>query len=160
MQNTKFVYILYTKIVQIKVLYDNECTKKLHHISTCIQKMYKMYKTCTKFRPKMAWNLKCMFFVHTNIVQTSYTKPIQLANWNSFCMFFVHKNNVQTIQNLYNKLTETTFVCFLYIQTMYKLYKMYTNINRIIYAAADVCFLYTKPLHSLPFKYFCINNDS
>ena len=53
-QNTKYVYILYTMIVQIKILYDNECTKKLHYISTYIQKMYKMSKTCTKFRPKMA----------------------------------------------------------------------------------------------------------
>ena len=53
-QNTKFVYILYTKIVQIKILYDNECTKNVHHISTYIQKMYKLYKTCTKFRPKTA----------------------------------------------------------------------------------------------------------
>ena len=52
MQNTKFVYILYTKIVQINILYDNECAKKLHHISTYIKKMYKMYKTYTKFRPK------------------------------------------------------------------------------------------------------------
>ena len=35
------------------------------------------------------------------------------------------------------------FVCFLYIQTINKLYKMYTNDtgNRIIYAPADVCFV-------------------
>ena len=26
-QNNKLVYILYTKIVQIKILYDNECKK-------------------------------------------------------------------------------------------------------------------------------------
>ena len=37
---------------------------------------------------------------------------------------------------------------------------MYTNVNRIIYAAADLCFLYTKPLHSLLFEYFYINNDA
>ena len=24
---------------------------------------------------------------------------------------------------------------------------MYTNVNRIICAASDICFLYTKPLH-------------
>ena len=66
-----------------------------------------------------------------------YKTYIQLpANWNGFCMFFVHTNNVKTIQNLYNKLTETTVVWFLYIKTMYKLYKMHTNVNRIIYAAA------------------------
>ena len=45
-QNAKFVHILYTTIVQIKILYDNECTKKLYHISAYIQKTYKMYKTC------------------------------------------------------------------------------------------------------------------
>ena len=125
---------MYTKIAQIKILYDNECTKNVHQIPTYIQKIYKLYKTWTKLRPKTAWNLKFMFFVHTN--------------------------NVQTIQNLYNYLTETAFVCFLciqimcklykiyttetafvcllYIQTMYKLYKMYTNVNRVIYAPADV----------------------
>ena len=27
-QNTKFVYLLYTKIVQIKIFYGNEYTKK------------------------------------------------------------------------------------------------------------------------------------
>ena len=75
-QNTKFVYVLYTKVVQIKTLYDNECTKNEHHVSTYMQKMYKLYKTCTMFRPKTDCNLKCIFFVHTN--------------------------NVQTIQNLYN----------------------------------------------------------
>ena len=37
---------------------------------------------------------------------------------------------------------------------------MYTNVNQIIYAADDVCFLYTKPLHSLLFEYFYINNDA
>ena len=130
--------------------------KKLHHISTYIQKMYKMYKTCTKFSPKKAWNLKCMFFAHTN---TNYTKFIQPANWSSFCMFFVHTNNVQTIQTLYNKLTETTFTCSLYIQTKYKLYKIYTNVNQIIYAATDVFFLYKKPLHPLLFEYFHINSE-
>ena len=48
-QNTNFVYILYTKIVQIKILHDNECTKNVHQIATHIQKMYKLYKTYTKF---------------------------------------------------------------------------------------------------------------
>ena len=38
-QNTKFVYILYTKIVQIKILYGNECTENVHNVSTYIQKM-------------------------------------------------------------------------------------------------------------------------
>ena len=53
-QNTKFVYILYIKIVQIKILYDNECTKNVHQILSYIQKTYKLYKTCTKCKLKIA----------------------------------------------------------------------------------------------------------
>ena len=33
-QNTKFVYVLYTKIVQIKILYDKECRKNVDRIPT------------------------------------------------------------------------------------------------------------------------------
>ena len=29
---------------------------------------------------------------------------------------------------------------------------MYTNVNKIIYAPANVCFMYTNPLHSLLFE--------
>ena len=77
-ENIKFVHILYTKIVQIKTFYDNECTRNIHQIPTSIQKKkkYKLYKTCTKFRPKTASNLKCLFFVQTDC--TNCTKPIQL----------------------------------------------------------------------------------
>ena len=50
--NTKFVYFLHTKIVQIKILYDNECTRNVHQLSTYIQKMYRLYKTCTKCKLK------------------------------------------------------------------------------------------------------------
>ena len=35
-QNTKFVYSLHAKIVQIKILFDNECTKNVHQIPTYI----------------------------------------------------------------------------------------------------------------------------
>ena len=53
-QNTKFVYILYIKIVQIKIFYDNECAKNVHQILSYIQKTYKLYKTCTKCKLKIA----------------------------------------------------------------------------------------------------------
>ena len=53
-QNTKFVYLLYTKIVQIKISFDNERTKNVHQIPTYIQKMHKLYKTCTKCKLKRA----------------------------------------------------------------------------------------------------------
>ena len=45
---------MYTKIIQINILYDNECTKNAHQIPTYIQKMHKLYKTCEKFRLKTA----------------------------------------------------------------------------------------------------------
>ena len=59
-QNTISVYVWYTEIVQIKILYDNECTKNV---------TYKKISS-TKYRLKMTWNSKCMHFVHTNNVQT------------------------------------------------------------------------------------------
>ena len=105
MQDTNFVYFSYTKIVQIKTLYDNECTRNVCQTPTYIQKMYKLHKTCTKFRLNTkfqltAWNLKCVFYTYKKC--TNYTKPIQLANWNGLCMFSVHTSNVQNMQNLYN----------------------------------------------------------
>ena len=48
-------------------------SKNVHQIPTYIQKMYKLYESCTNFRLKTAWNLKFMFFVHTNNVQTNKT---------------------------------------------------------------------------------------
>ena len=50
---------------------------------------------------------------------------------------YITYTHVQTIQN-YTTKTETAFVCFLNVQTIYKLYRMYTNLNRIIYAPTDV----------------------
>ena len=69
-QNTKFVYILYTNIVQIKVLYGNECTRNAHQIPAYIQKMCK-----SKNGLKLEMYVFCTYkqYIH-------YTKPIQLAN--------------------------------------------------------------------------------
>ena len=43
---------------------------------------------------------------------------------------------------------------------MYKLYKMYTNVDRIKYVVADVCFLYIQKPYILYFSNFRINNDA
>ena len=43
-KNTKFVYFLYTKIVQIKILYDDEC-KKMY---ITFLHIYKKCTNCTK----------------------------------------------------------------------------------------------------------------
>ena len=37
---------------------------------------------------------------------------------------------------------------------------MYTNVNQIIYVAADVCFLYIHKPYILYFSNFRINNDA
>ena len=46
------------------------------------------------------------------------------------------------------------------MHTMYKLYKINTNVNRIIYAAADVCFLHTQKPYLLYFSNSRIYNDA
>ena len=120
-QNTYFVYVLYTKIVQIKILFDNECTKNVYQIPVYIyiQKLYKLYKTCTKFGLKADWNLMNVFCSFKQ--STNYAKPIQLANWNGLCMFFVHTCNVKTIQIVYKCKSNHIYMrllmhVFLYIQ--------------------------------------------
>ena len=48
------LYIFVYKDCTNQILYDNECTENVHQIPTYIQKIYKLYKTCTKFRQKTA----------------------------------------------------------------------------------------------------------
>ena len=36
-RNTKFVYILYAKIAQSKILYVNKCTRNVHRITVYVQ---------------------------------------------------------------------------------------------------------------------------
>ena len=78
-QNTKFVYILYTKIVQIKILYDNECAKKLYitflHIYEKCTKCIKLVQSLDQKRLET-----CNVCFLTYKLCTNYTKLIQLAN--------------------------------------------------------------------------------
>ena len=73
-QNTISVYVWYTKIVQIKILYDNECTKNVHQIPSYIQEN-KWYKVQTKNDLKFEMYAFCTYKQSTN-----YTKSIKLAN--------------------------------------------------------------------------------
>ena len=113
------------KIVQIKILHDNECKKNAHHTYTYSQlASYTKnvasylaatnncsYKTCsqlaTKFKPKTACNLKCLFFIHKNNIQTMQNLYNQLTEMAFIGMFCVHQlqqyNAYSYIQNLYNK---------------------------------------------------------
>ena len=93
-QHTKSVYILYTKIVEIKVLYDNECTRNLHQTPTQLYtKNVQNVQNLYKFKLKTAQNLKCMY---------NYTKCIQMLI--ESCMW------------------TPIYVCFLYSQNPYILY--------------------------------------
>ena len=57
-QNTNFVYILHIKIVQIKILYDNECTKN-------VQTVQNLYKAQTKNDLKLEMYVFCTYKVQT-----------------------------------------------------------------------------------------------
>ena len=143
------VLILYPPLP--KNLYKN-CTKwipKLYKTLNlyifCIQRSYKS-KLC------MIMNVQEIYikFLHiykkniqtTKLVQSSDQKRLQ--TWNVFCT-----NSTKPIQ--FKQQPETAFVCFLYTETMHKLYKTYTNVNWIIYSATDVCFLYMQRPHILYF---------
>ena len=132
-QNTKFVYILYTKIVQIKTLYDNECTRNIHQIPTYIQKKYTNYKTCTKFRPKTASNLKCLFFVQT--VQNQYNSSSNLKQpLYVFCTQKQCTNYIKRIQML----IESYILLLMYVFCICKdptffTFEIYINNNGAIF---------------------------
>ena len=53
-QNTNFVYILYANIVQIKILYDNECKKN-------VQTVQNLYKVQTKSSLKLEMYIFCTY---------------------------------------------------------------------------------------------------
>ena len=57
-QNTNFVHILHIKIVQIKILYDNECTKN-------VQTVQNLYKAQTKNDLKLEMYVFCTYKVQT-----------------------------------------------------------------------------------------------
>ena len=70
-QNTKYVYILYTKIVQIKIY---ECTKNVRQIHRYIftknvQTVQNLYKVQTKNGLKLEMYIFCAYKTYT----TSYT---------------------------------------------------------------------------------------
>ena len=91
-------YIYTKKFTNYKKLEQSSNQKQIETWNVCflyIQTMYKLYKNL--YIQLANWNSFCMFFVHTNNVQTIQN----LYNWNSLCMFIVHTNNVQIIQNVY-----------------------------------------------------------
>ena len=88
-KNTNFLDILYTKIVQIKILYDNECTRNVHQFPTYMQKMYKLYKTKNSLKLEMY-----VFCTYTQCM--NYTKYIHMLiksyMWLSMYVFCIYEN--------------------------------------------------------------------
>ena len=71
----------------------------------------------------------------------------------------LYKSYAKCIQKLYKTLKLYLFcreMSYKLKLCMYKLYKIYTNVNRVIHAATDVCL----NLYILYFSNFCINNDA
>ena len=112
-----------------------------------------LYKNCTKWIPKLYKTLNlyifciqrsyksklCMImnaqeiyikFLHTykkNIQTTKLQYKVQTKNGFKLEMFVFCTNSTKPIQ--FKQQPETAFVCFLYTETMHKLYKTYTNVN-------------------------------
>ena len=73
------MYILYTKIVQIKILNDHKSARNLHHIPTYIQKKVQIVQNLYKVQTNNGFKLEIYVFC-TYKQCKNYTKPIQLAN--------------------------------------------------------------------------------
>ena len=93
-QSTRFVCILYTKIVQIKILFVNEYTRNVTQILIYIKIYTQTAQNLYKGKLKRAWNLRCMFFVHTQMHKL-YKMDTNL-NWTMWLLiyiFCVYKNS-------------------------------------------------------------------
>ena len=111
-----------------------------------------LYKNCTKWIPELYKTLNlyifciqrsyksklCMIIMYKKYTSNSYiyTKKIyklqnlykvQTKNGFKLEMFVFCTNSTKPIQ--FKQQPETAFVCFLYTETMHKLYKTYTNVN-------------------------------
>ena len=98
--------------------------------------MYKKYTSNSYIYTKKIYKLQNLY-------------KVQTKNGFKLEMFVFCTNSTKPIQ--FKQQPETAFVCFLYTETMHKLYKTYTNVNWIIYSATDVCFLYMQRPHILYF---------
>ena len=101
--------------------------------------MYKKYTSNSYIYTKKIYKLQNLY-------------KVQTKNGFKLEMFVFCTNSTKPIQ--FKQQPETAFVCFLYTETMHKLYKTYTNVNWIIYSATDVWFfVYAKTPHSLLLKF-------
>ena len=94
---------MHAKIVQIKILYENECTKNVHqiidiHIYKKIHiHIYKSCTDCTKLVQSANWKE----FETWNVCFLHMQTMCKLCSTYTISMFFVHIDNGQTIQNVY-----------------------------------------------------------
>ena len=100
-----------------------------------------MYYKCTK---NSYWYTKIIQTVR-NLYKHQPEMSLKIAMY-----FFCNTYFVQTMQNLYNYLTETAALYFLYMQNLKKLHKIYTTVQQklslYIFCVYKICTNYTKSI--------------
>ena len=90
-----------------------------------------LYKTYTKCIQKLYKTLNLHIFCTQRLYKSKFCMIITVYTKNvHHISTYTYIKNVQTVHNLYKSLDQKWLeleICFLYIQTMYRLYKAYTT---------------------------------
>ena len=109
--------------------------------------MWMLYRTCTKFRLKAAWNLKCMFFVYTtqNIYTTQYVHKYHSNHiCGCWCMFFVCTKTLNSLRIFNNDATNDAI--FRSISRFRKISVYIIDLFSInfIYFSSNICYIFSS----------------
>ena len=137
------------------------CMQRLHKSKFCkimnVQNMYikfphsttmwMLYRTCTKFRLKAAWNLKCMLFVYTtqNIYTTQYVHKYHSNHiCGCWCMFFVCTKTLNSLRIFNNDATNDAI--FRSISRFRKISVYIIDLFSInfIYFSSNICYIFSS----------------
>ena len=117
------------------------CTSNSHICTT----MWKLYRTCTKFRLKAAWNLKCMLFVYTT--QNVYTIQNVYKYYSNdicgcWCMFFVCTKTLNSLRIFNNDANNDAI--FRSISRFLKISVYIIDLFSInlIYFSSNICYIF------------------
>ena len=148
------------KLYQTLTLYIF-CMQRLHKSNFCkimnAQNMYikfphsttmwKLYRTCTKFRLKVAWNLKCMLFVYTtqNLYTIQYVHKYHSNHiCDCWCMFFVCTKTLNSLRIFNNDATNDAI--FRSISRFRKISVYIIDLFSInfIYFSSNICYIFSS----------------
>ena len=148
------------KLYQTLTLYIF-CMQRLHKSNFCkimnAQNMYikfphsttmwKLYRTCTKFRLKVAWNLKCMLFVYTtqNVYTIQYVHKYHSNHiCGCWCMFFVCTKTLNSLRIFNNGATnDAIFRSILHFHKISVYIIDLFSIN-FIYFSSNICYIFSS----------------